>query len=57
MKSPIAAQDEVSSLHEDHQEHAFGLATERFHLARDIYKKIYYLLFVEVIPDKRSRMG
>ena len=57
MKSPIAAQDEVSNLHEDHQEHPFSLATERIHLARDIYKKIYYSLFVEVIHDKRSRMG
>jgi len=36
MRSLIAAQDEVSSLPEDQQEHHFSLATERSHLARDI---------------------
>jgi hypothetical protein len=33
MRSLIAAQDEMSILHVDHQEHHFSLATERSHLA------------------------
>jgi len=43
MRSLIAAQDEVSSLPEDQQEHHFSLATERSHLARDI-QTIYHSL-------------
>jgi hypothetical protein len=40
-RSQVAAQDEVSSLPEDQQEHHFSLTTERSHLARDI-QNIYH---------------